>query len=118
MYVFSHDAVRKLQRDHERLAYAPLSPVPSSATKALRPAGPGLGFFAAKTTTEITAMAGDVPGTGSVKLYKVKSNGEMEVVSDGTVTVNNLGGAIAQDTYCLMSQDSYGSWWLVVVPCE
>ena len=75
-------------------------------------------MYVAKTTSTITAMSADTPGTGTVKLAKLKTDGDIDAFSDGDQVVNNIGGAVDSSTYCLIAQDTFGSWWLVVVPCE
>jgi len=109
MLTFDSNSVRKLQADHARLAHMPRSPVP---------AGNGAAFYPAKTTSTITAMSDDAPGSGTAKLAKLKSDGDLDAFSDGDLVVNNIGGAVDSSTYCLIAQDTFGSWWLVVVPCE
>ena len=118
MYLFTRRAVRKIQRDHERLAYAPVAPVAAVPNRRLAPAGPVAQMYVAKTTSTITAMSDDAPGSGTAKLAKLKSDGDLDAFSDGDLVVNNIGGAVDSSTYCLVSQDTFGSWWLVVVPCE
>ena len=118
MLTFDSNSVRKLQADHARLAYMPRSPVPARSTSRPPPAGNGAAFYPAKTTSTITAMSDDAPGSGTAKLAKLKSDGDLDAFSDGDLVVNNIGGAVDSSTYCLVSQDTFGSWWLVVVPCE
>ena len=118
MYLFSADAVSKIQRDHQRLAYTSVSPTPSRTTTAPAPMGPVAQIYPAKTTSAICEWSSSSPGSGTAKICKRKSDGDLDSVSDGDLTVYNIGGSVEASKFCLIAQDTFGSWWLIVVPCE
>ena len=121
VYTFDEASVRKLQRDPQRLAYQVRDLTKQLTAIRQRPVmAPQL--YVGQTTTVVTAIDASVPGSGSAKIYNVSGDtGELERVSpagDSAVTVHNIGGQVAEDTYAVFGRDAWGTWWLLVVPCE
>jgi hypothetical protein len=80
---------------------------PNQSEPGIRPAKTGAGG--------ITAMSGDMPGSGDVTLYGF--NGTDPLESTGvTTTAYNLGGAVAGNKWVNVCGGSAG-WWVVVEPC-
>ncbi|WP_165072137.1 hypothetical protein [Paludisphaera rhizosphaerae] len=77
--------------------------------------GGGAGRKACKSTTAITARSGATPGGGSVQPLKNVSGTLTNV--GGTISVGNLGAAIATGKYCMYWTDDYGAVWVEPEEC-
>lgn len=121
VYTFDQQSVKKLQRDHQRLAYQVRNLTEQMTATRQRPVmAPQL--YAGKTTSIVSALSSSTPGSGTAKLYNRNGDtGDLQRVSpagNSAVTVYNIGGQVADDTYCIFGRDAWGTWWLLVVPCE
>ena len=120
MYTLTAQAVQRLQRDHLRLSYQIRDLTVqiqnrNRSAPAMQPI-----MFAGKTKTAISAMAANVPGTGTATIYyrdTATTNLTQRVAAGGDYDVYNLGDAIEAAEFCLFARDGYGDWWVIVVPC-
>ena len=120
-YQFDERSVKQLQRDHQRLAYQ-VRNLHEQLAAHRRRAVTAPQFYCGKTTSTITAMDGNTPGSGTAKIYNISGDtGDLQRISpadDSHVTVHNIGGLVADETFALFARDAWGLWFLVVVPCE
>ena len=120
-YTFDHESVKKLQRDHQRLAYQVRNLHEQLTAQRQRVvAAPQL--YCGKTTSIISALSSSTPGSGTAKIYNLNgATGDLQQISpagDSSITVHNIGGQGDNDTYAVFGRDAWGTWWLLVVPCE
>ena len=120
-YTFDEQRVKKLQRDHQRLAYQ-VRNLHEQLTAQRKSAAAAPQLYCGKTTSTVTALSSSTPGTGTAKIYNVNgATGDLQQISpagDSSITVHNIGGQVDNDTYAIFGRDAWGTWWLLVVPCE
>ena len=117
-YTFDEQSVKKLQRDHQRLAYQ-VRNLHEQLTAQRKSAAAAPQLYCGKTTSTVTALSSSTPGTGTAKIYNVNgATGDLQQVTPSSVTVHNIGGQVDNDTYAIFGRDAWGTWWLLVVPCE
>lgn len=112
--------LQQLRRDHHRLSYQvrDLSVQLGAQVNSAPATAPGL--YAGKTTTAVTALSGNVPGTGTAAIYyrdTGTTNLTQREADGGETTVYNIGSAVDSGKFALFARDGFGDWWLVVVPC-
>jgi hypothetical protein len=121
VFTLTEKAVEQLRRDHLRLSYQVrnLSVQVQASSHAV---GISSGCYLGKTTSEITAFSASAPGSGTAAIYyrnTTDGNATRKMADGGEIRVYNVGNsAIPQDTFCIFSKDGFGTWWVVVVPCE
>ena len=117
-YTFDHESVKKLQRDHQRLSYQ-VRNLHEQLTAQRKSAAAAPQLYCGKTTSTVTALSSSTPGSGTAKIYNINgATGDLQQVTPSSVTVHNIGGQVADDTYAIFGRDAWGTWWLLVVPCE
>ena len=117
-YTFDEQSVKKLQRDHQRLAYQ-VRNLHEQLTAQRQRVAAAPQLYCGKTTSIISALSSSTPGSGTAKIYQISgSTGDLQQVTPSSVTVHNIGGLVADDTYAIFGRDAWGTWWLLVVPCE
>jgi len=117
-YTFDEQSVKKLQRDHQRLAYQ-VRNLHEQLTAQQQRVAAAPQLYCGKTTSTVTALSSSTPGTGTAKIYNVNgATGDLQQVTPSSVTVHNIGGQVDNDTYAIFGRDAWGTWWLLVVPCE
>lgn len=89
------------------------------------PIGAMGGTILGKTDADgVPGRAGDVPGSGSVDLFRLGDDGDLEPVVDSngdqvTVSAHNISsGDVAGNAYVLLSEDWDGYWWVIVESCD
>lgn len=118
IYTLSRASIAKLAADHERLSHLVRNLQSRVSLLRSEPAA-GVTMMPGKTSTEVTALAASVPGTGTADIYtRDTGTGDLTQVGSQSETVYNLGGLVGSGEWCLFSRDAFGDWWLVVVPCE
>lgn len=121
IYTLAEETIRKLKADHLRL----MAMYRNLETQLRRYKNEG--HFATRyigriRDDDIEAMSDQTPGIGRVEVFKFDPEaGDGEYVSAGWYieSVKNLGNAIAaEDAWCQVSRDMYGTWALDVVFCD
>lgn len=117
-FQFDERSVKQLQRDHQRLAYQ-VRNLHEQLTAQRQRVAAAPQLYCGKTTSIISALSSSTPGSGTARVYNVSGDtGELQQVTPSSVTVHNIGGQVADDTYAIFGRDAWGTWWLLVVPCE
>lgn len=68
------------------------------------------GFYIAAADDEVTARSDTDVGTGKAKLYRVKTDNSLELITRSVDVVNMSTSAISNDTYFTVTRDPFGRW--------
>ena len=109
-------AIEQLRREFQQMQFA-LRRLQADAGQTSRQVQRNM-FFIAKTTSEITAKAAGVVGTGTVDTYRRSTTDDTRQKIGPSLTVfNDVETSIASGTDVGIHQDAGGDWWVTVEDC-
>lgn len=117
IYTLAEETIRKLKADHLRL----MAMYRNLETQLRRYKNEG--HFAYKyvgkiVDDDIPALSDSTPGKGRVEVYKENSDGELVSAGWFIDDVSNMGNEVAaENAWCHVSREMYGTWQLDVVFC-